>query len=134
VYSGITPFASGGKPMAFTDPQSVTINSVAQSMPRIQTLENGQKTIYQKADGTWKLTVSHKVSGKDRVNSMVRLDQVAIVPDPLTTVNDFETLSFWMVFDRPLAGFTQTQCEQIAAGLKTWLDNTAIGRLFGRES
>jgi hypothetical protein len=122
--------------MAFADPQSVTINSVAQSMPRIQILENGRKSVYQKADGTWKLTISHKVSSgqKTRINSMARLDQLAIVPDPLTSVNDFETLSFWVVFDRPAAGFTQTQCEQIAAGLKTWLDNTAIGRLVGTES
>jgi len=124
--------------MAFADPQSVTINSVAQSMPRIQTLDNGSKTIYQKADGSWKLTISHKVAGSpktgQRVNSMVRIDQISIVADPLTAVNDFETLSFWLVFDRPMAGFTQTQCEQIAAGLKTWLDNTAIGKLFGRES
>ncbi len=120
--------------MALADPQVVTINSVAQSMPRIQTLENGSKSVYQKSDGTWKLTVSHKTTGTSRVNSMARIDQVAIVPDPLTSVNDFETLSFWVVFDRPLAGFTQTQCEQIAAGLKTWLDNTMIGKLFGRES
>jgi hypothetical protein len=120
--------------MAFGDPQTVTINAVAQSLPRIQVLENGTKSVYSKADGTWKMTISHKAIGKDRVNSMVRLDQLAVVPDPLTSVNDYETLSFWLVFDRPLAGFTQTQCEQIAAGLKAWLDNTAIGRLFGRES
>lgn len=119
--------------MAFGDPQSVTVNSVAQSMPRIQLMDNGTKAIYQKADGTYKLTISHKSLGKDRVNSMVRIDQLAIVPDPLTSVNDYETLSFWVVIDRPLAGFTQTQVEQLIAGMKTWLDSTNIGRVFGRE-
>lgn len=122
--------------MAFADPQSVTVNSVAQSMPRIQILENGQKAIYQKSDGTYKLTISHKVSGgqKTRINSMVRIDFLAVVPDPLTSVNDYETLSFWMVLDHPAAGFTQLQAEQLIAGMKTWLDTTAIGRLWGRES
>jgi hypothetical protein len=115
----------------FADPQSVTVNSVAQSMPRVE--NDGRKSIYQKSDGTYTLTISHTPS-KDRVRSMARVDQRAIVPDPLTSVNDFETLSFYVVLDRPLAGFSMTQVEQLIAGVKTWLDNTAIDRLFGQES
>jgi hypothetical protein len=115
----------------FTDPQSVTVNSVAQSMPRVQT--NAQKSIYSKADETFKLTLSHTPT-KDRVRSMARLDQRAIVADPLTAVNDYQTLSFYVVVDRPTYGFTMTQVEQLIAGFKTWLDNTAIDKLFGQES
>jgi hypothetical protein len=65
---------------------------------------------------------------------MARVDQKAVVADPLTAVNDYETLSFYVVVDRPLAGFTSTQTEQLIAGFKTWLDSTAIGKLFGQES
>jgi hypothetical protein len=65
---------------------------------------------------------------------MARLDQKAVVADPLTAVNDYETLSAYIVIDRPLAGFTSTQVEQLITGFKTWLDATAIGKLYGQES
>jgi len=26
------------------------------------------------------------------------------------------------------------QCEQLIAGFKTWLDNTAVDKLYGQES
>lgn len=115
----------------FADPQVVTVNAVAKSMARI--LTTGTSSQYQMADETFKLSVSHTKS-KDRIRSMTRIDQRAVVPDPLTAVNDWETLSFYFVIDRPQAGFTQAQTEQLIAGLKTWLDTTAIGKLFGQES
>jgi hypothetical protein len=115
----------------FADPQSVTVNAVAQSMPRIQV--DGTKAIYQKPDQSFRLTISHQASNK-RVRSMARIDQRAVVADPLTSVNDYETLGFYIVVDRPEVGFSSTQVDQLVAGLKTWLDSTAVGKLFGLES
>lgn len=115
----------------FADPQSVTVNAVAQSMPRVSS--TGTSSKYQKSDGSFAVTISHTVS-KDRVRSMARIDQRAIVADPLTAVNDYETLSFYFVVDRPLYGYSQTQVEQLVTGFKTWLDNTAVGKLYGQES
>jgi hypothetical protein len=115
----------------FADPQVVTVNAVAQSMARV--LMQGTSAKYQKADGTFTLSISHTVA-KDRIRSMARIDQRSVVADPLTSVNDYETLSFYFVIDRPTYGYTQTQLEQLIAGLKTWLDNTAIGKLYGQES
>lgn len=116
----------------FADPQSVTVNAVAQSMPRVQI--DGKKCIYQKSDGTFTLTISHQALSNDRIRSMARIDQKAIVPDPLTSVNDYETLSFYFVIDRPNAGFSSTQVDQLITGLKSWLDSTAIGKLYGQEA
>lgn len=115
----------------FADPQVVTINAVAKSMPRVTS--DGTKSLYQMTDESFKLTISHQKSNQ-RIRSMARIDQRAIVPDPLTAVNDYETLSFYCVVDRPLVGFTQTQVDQLIAGLKTWLDTTASGKLYGQES
>jgi hypothetical protein len=115
----------------FSDPQTVTVNAVAQIMPKVETA--GRKTVYQKSDQSFTFTVSHTPS-RDRVRSMARLDQKAVVADPLTAVNDYETLSAYIVIDRPLAGFTSTQVEQLITGFKTWLDATAIGKLYGQES
>ena len=87
--------------MAFADPQVVTVNAVAKSMPRI--LTDGKSSTYQMADASFKLTISHQLS-KGRVRTTARIDQRAIVPDPLTSVNDYETLSFYFVIDRPEVG------------------------------
>lgn len=116
----------------FTDPQVVTVNAVAQSMPRV--LTDGKSATYQKSDETFKLTLSHQPASKGRIRSMARIDQRAIVPDPLTSVNDYETLSFYFVIDRPEVGFSSAVVEQLITGLKTWLDSTAIGKLYGQES
>jgi hypothetical protein len=115
----------------FSDPQSVTVNAVAQSMPRVQT--QGRESTYQKSDQTYTLTIG-SIQSKDRVNTRVRLDQRKVVADPLTAVNDYETLSVSLLINRPLAGFSMTECEQLIAGFKTWLDNTAIDKLYGQES
>lgn len=115
----------------FTDPQTVTINAVAKVMPRISL--DGTSASYQTSDMLFKFKISH-VRSKQRVRSMVRLDQLAIVPDPLTAVNDYETLSFYVVIDRPEVGFTPTQIDQLITGFKTWLDSTAVGKLVGQES
>jgi predicted Zn-dependent peptidase len=118
--------------MALTDPQVVTVNAVAQSMPRI--LTSGTSAKYQKADESFSLSISHEGSKGNRIRSMARIDQRAIVADPLTAENDYQTLSFYCVLDRPNYGFTQAQIEQLIAGFKTWLDNTMVGKLTGQES
>lgn len=115
----------------FTDPQEVTINAVLKSLPRTQQV--GQSAIYSFVDETFKLSISHTLS-KGRVRSMVRLDQRAIVPDPLTSVNDFETLGEYFVIDRPQVGFTIAQIQQHHAGLVAWASSGAIAKLVGGES
>lgn len=115
----------------FADPQTVTVNAVAKNMARY--LVQGTKAEYQTPDEMFKMTISHTKS-KDRIRSMARVDQREIVTNPLDSSNDYDTLSFYFVIDRPVYGFTTAQVEQLVAGLKTWLDNTAIGKLLGSES
>jgi len=115
----------------FSDPQSITVNSVAQSLAKI--LAAGTSAVYQKADETFKLSVSHTKT-KGRIRSMVRIDQRAIVPDPLTSANDYETLATYIVIDRPEVGFTANDVNYLVTALKSWLDSTAIGKLYGQES
>lgn len=115
----------------FSDPQSITVNAVAQSMPRIES--NGLKTIYKKADRSYTLTVSHQLS-KGRVRSMVRVDKRAVVTNPLDSSNDYDTLAVYFVIDRPEEGFSSTEIDHVRAALSAWLDTTATGKLVGMES
>jgi len=122
--------------MAFSDPSTITVNSVAKSMPRVET--DGRKAIYQSADGLWTLTVSHrstKNKGRERVSSVIRVDQKKLVTDPITSVTDYDTLSQWFVIDRPFVGFTVTEVQQQVAGFAAgFLDSTTIAKIFGQES
>lgn len=115
----------------FSDPQTITVNAVAKPMPRVSSVD--RKSTYQMNDQTFTMVISHTTT-KDRLRSMVRIDQIAVVADPLTEVNDWETLTVYLVIDRPLQGFTAVQVDQLIAGFKTWLDTTATGRLYGQES
>lgn len=115
----------------FADPQSITVAGSAKSMPRISS--NGTSSIYQNADETYKFTISHQKSNK-RIRSMARVDNRAIVTDPLSSEQDYDTLTFYVVVDRPEVGFTSTNVNDLVAAVKTWLDSTNVGKLFGQES
>jgi hypothetical protein len=118
-----------------SDPQTITVNAVAKAMPRI--VSEGQHAFYQLSDQTFSLDILHRTikrDGKNRVVSRASFSQRAVVPDPLTSVNDFETVSVSVQIDRPDAGFTSTQIDQMVAGFKSWLDSTMVGKLYGRES
>lgn len=117
------------------DPQTITVNSVAKTMPKV--LTDGQHAVYQLADRTFTLDIRHTqrtVDKKARVKSLVTFTQQAIVTDPLTSVNDFENLIFSVQIDRPLAGFTTTQVQQLVAGFNAWLTGTMVDKLYGLES
>jgi len=114
----------------FTDPQVITVNSVAKSMPRID-IGSGF-AVYQTADALFKEKISHQQSNK-RIRSMVRVDQLAIVPDPLTSVNDYETLGVYFVIDRPEVGFSVASIQQLTAALFVQADSTFLAKLIGRE-
>jgi len=121
--------------MALADPQSITVNAVAKSMPRITS--SGQNSTYQMGDQTFGLNVKHTPFSKDkksRVKSLASFTQRKVVADPLTAVNDYENLIISVQIDRPLAGFTSTEVDQMVTGFKSWLDSTMVGKLYGQES
>lgn len=109
-----------------SDPQSITVNSVAQSLPKIETSQ--RKGVYRKADGTFQLTVSHSPS-KDRVRSLYRVDQFFVDANLQQQFADV-----YVVMDRPITGFTQTQLEQLAAAVMAAVNTTMVGKLFAQES
>lgn len=121
--------------MAFSDPITITVNSVAKVMPRIATSTEGNtsSSTYATADGLWMLFISHSRS-KGRVRSLMRLTQKAIVTNPLDSTNDYDTLVDQRVLDRPDFGFSSTQMSQQVAGFSAWEDATVVGKIFGQES
>lgn len=116
--------------MAFTDPQSITVNSVAQSMPRVST--DGTQSLYSSADESFKMRISHQ-DAKGRTRRMVRVDQRVVAADPLTSVNEYKTLGVYLVVDEPEYGFTDTEIDYVVQALKTWLTSPNVAKLCGSE-
>lgn len=116
----------------FADPVTVTVNAVARIMGRVST--SGTSSVYESADGNWKLSISHQIQNK-KIRTLARLDQRKIVADPLTAVNDYEINTTFTVLERPEVGFSQAEVEQQIVGFSTWLSlNATQLKLYGKES
>lgn len=119
--------------MAFSDPQTVTINAVAQTLPRTGT--TGTSSSYRKDDGLVALNVSHSY-GK-RIRSSVRLDHSKIAADPLISAQSIRySMSVYAVIDRPITGYTVAEAKQVADALFAYLTATSgsnVTKVLGLE-
>lgn len=120
--------------MAFADPQTVTINAVAQTLPRISSEKNAG--VFQKDDTTVKLSVS-SVYGT-RTRRVLRLDFSKIAADPLlASVNVRLSMAAYLVVDTPATGFTVTEAKQIVDALTGYLTASSgarVTQLLGGEN
>lgn len=118
----------------FADPQSVTINAVANSLPRTGSgVDNGT---FSKDDGNVKLSVKHSYG--NRVRRLVRLDHRKVASDPLATgYNKEYSMNAYLVIDVPSVGYTLTEAKQIVDALTLWLTTTSgsnVTKVLGGES
>lgn len=120
--------------MAFADPQSVTINAVAQSLPR--TSNGSDSGVFTKDDGSVKLTVSHSY-GK-RTRRMLRIDHRKVAADPFTTGLNVEySTAVYIVVDVPKVGYTIAEQKQIVDALTAYLTASSgakVTQLLGGEN
>lgn len=120
--------------MAFTDPQTVTIATVAIPMPRVATGRNTAE--YLSSDGLVRLSASHAY-GK-RTRRVLRLDHSKITTDPfIPAQNTKVSMSNYIVFDVPPAGYTNAQIQDVYSGFKTLFtasSDALIVKLLGGES
>jgi len=118
----------------FSDPQSVTINSVAISLPR--TSAGVATGAFQAADGTVLETVSHAY-GK-RARRTWRIQHSKVVPDPLVPAqNTPYSMTFYVVADVPLVGYSVAEQKQVIDGFISQLNASSgalITKFLGGES
>ncbi len=120
--------------MALPDPQSVTINAVAVSLPRISSGVNSG--VYASNDGAVKVTVSHQYGRRNR--HFFRIDHSKIAPDPLISAQNIKhTMSSYIVIDVPVTGYTVTEAKQVVDGYIAALTASSgalITKLLGGEN
>lgn len=117
--------------MAFSDPQSVTINAVPVSLPRISVGDSA--STYKSADEAVQLRISHQAT-KGRKRRMVRLDKRVIAADPLTAENAYQTAGVYLVIDEPEYGFADADLDYIVDALIAWLTAANIAKVLGSET
>ena len=120
--------------MALTDPQSITISGTTVSLPRVNTGNNGSE--YLSADGLVKLSANHAYGR--RICRVLRVDHSKITSDPfIPSQNAKVSMSNYIVFDVPVAGYSLSEAQAVYTGFKTLFTastDAAIVKLLGGES
>lgn len=116
----------------FSDPQSVTVATVAKSLPRVSTEDHS--STYTKDDETYSLSISH--TEKNRVRRLVRLDFNKIAADPFTSGNSQKISgSTYLVIDEPPgARFTNQEILDNVKGLIGWCSDANLTKVIAGES
>jgi len=115
----------------FADPQSVTIASVANSLPSVG--RNTDYSIYKKDDDSLKLTISHQYGKRKRFT--VRLDAQKVAADPLSSANNqLYSSSAYLVMDCPLVGYSNSEIRDIASALSAWCTSANLLKVLGGET
>jgi hypothetical protein len=113
------------------DPQSVTINAVATSLPRVQL--GPTVNLYTSADGNTSMTTKQNKTAK-RFRREVRLSQRKIAPDPISAVNGEAGVSVYLVVDEPNNNiFTDAEVKYLIEALKSWLIAANQDKILGGE-
>lgn len=120
--------------MAFADPQSVTINAIAKSLPRTSSgLDTGSFT---KDDGEVKLSIGHAYNKRNR--RTLRLDHQKLVADVMdSSLNTTYSMSCYIVVDVPKVGYTIAEQKQVVDALTAYLTASSgarVTQLLGGEN
>lgn len=120
--------------MSFADPLSITIDGNTISLPRLAVGVN--KSSYASADGLVKLSADHAYGRRTR--RVLRVDHAKITSDPfIPAQNTKVSMSNYIVFDVPVAGYTNTEAFEVYEGFKTLITGSSdalITKLLGGES
>ena len=114
----------------FSEPQTVTIATVAKPLPRVSF--GDRKGIFEDALGN-RLSFSHTFGRRNR--HIVRLDNTMKAADPLLDgVSREYSMSVQLIVDIPPVGFSNTQQVDIAKALADYCTAANLAKVIGGES
>lgn len=116
--------------MAFADPQTITVNTVAKTLNRIKS--DGYRSEYSASDEAFKMTISHQES-KGRTRRMVRIDNRVVATDPLTSESEYKNLGVYAVIDEPEYGFDDADIDHVVQALIAWLTTANVTKVLEHQ-
>jgi hypothetical protein len=106
--------------VAFSDPQSITINAVAIPLNRVYT--GTQDGLFVSADGNTRIELAPAGGSRTRKHRAVRLKQTKTTVDPLVGSTNIRVNDMWsLAINRPLEGYSDDECLLQLTGLIAWL-------------
>jgi hypothetical protein len=118
--------------MAFSDPQSLTINAVSTDMPRVGSSEPERVGRFRTADGEYEFTVRQNQTSA-RYRREIRLTQKKVAADPISAVNKEVSASVILVVDEPKWGFSDTELGYLTDAIEAWFDSSSRAKMLGGE-
>lgn len=118
--------------MSFADPQTLTLNAVAQTLPRVSS--SGASSTYSKDDGTVRMVVSHSLGKRNR--RLLRVEHSKISADVFTAAQTRFNANVYVVVDAPVSGYTNAEIKQIVDALTAYLTASSganVSKLLGGE-
>lgn len=116
----------------YADPQSVTINAVATSLPRIGSSTPDKVGTFQNAGGDVNFKVSQYATA-NRFRREVRLTQKKTAADPISATNKEVSASVVITVDEPKWGFSDTELGYLTSALVAWFTAGNRDKLLGGE-
>jgi hypothetical protein len=116
----------------FADPQTITVNSVAKTLPAVSRAPDS--STYKMDTGDFSLTISKARTGS-RKRFAVRVDARKIAPDPLAASNNVEYTSTCILsINAPFVGYTNAEMKDIALALTGWATSANLLKVLGEET
>lgn len=120
--------------MSFADPQSIKINGVTSSLPRVSTGKN--ESTYESNDSLVSLEASSQYGSRTR--RVIRVNQSKITADPFLPAQNVKvSTSCYLVFDIPPAGYSVAELTELYEGFVEALSASSaklIVALLGGQS
>lgn len=121
----------------FGDPQTLTVNSVAQACNRLGT--GLDEAAYKTSDGLFGLSIRHRKLAKKRVLHQVQFSQQILAADPMDpTVNALSQMGVTLTCNVPDAGYIPVATQKLLVdAFLVWLaasSGAAVTKLLGGES
>jgi len=80
------------------------------------------------------MSITHQYR-TERNRFTVRVDANKVSADPLTTANNrVYSQSCYIVFDKPVAGYSNAETQQLVSALTAWLTSANILKVLGGET
>lgn len=116
--------------MAFADPQSLTVDEEAVTLPR--TGSTGNTGAFTSSDQKYRLAISH--NGGNRRTHVARVEYSDIVANPLVpSTNNAISAAATFTVNTPINGLSAEEAVDLAAALVDWLTPTNVAKLVGGE-
>lgn len=104
--------------MAFADPQTVTIDGTASTLPRVFEKENVGSFIGPNQDV--EMVIRPTLTKAMRRHQVVQLKVAKNATDPISGIGKRVESTMSIVLDAPVAGFSDAELVAAASGLITW--------------